>query len=123
MTNWEKHIIPATSTLREAMIRIDQIGVANADLFVINEKYRLLGSLSDGDIRRSLIKGAEMSDFVQSVMNMNCTYAIGMRPSREVIQHCKQKSIRFLPILSEDRKVIQVLDVDQIMGIIPVEAI
>lgn len=123
MKLWEKYIISTTSTLREAMIRIDYIAEPNADVFVIDEENHLVGSLSDGDIRRSLIKGAEMSDTVVSAMNKQCIFFVGNQPSQEVIQLCKQKSIRFLPLVSEDKKILQIVDVDHIMGIIPVEAI
>jgi dTDP-glucose pyrophosphorylase len=123
MIHWEKHIINASFTLREAMMRIDSIGAVNSDLFVVNDHHQLQGSLSDGDIRRSLIKGAEMSDSVVSAMHSPCVYGVGTQPSREVIDHCKLKGIRFLPLVSESKQIFQIIDVDQIMGILPVEAI
>jgi dTDP-glucose pyrophosphorylase len=123
MMNWRDHIINSNMTIREAMIRLDKLGVVNSDVFVVDEKFRLLGSVSDGDIRRTLINGAEMSDFVVAAMNSNCIYSIGEVPDKIVLQNCKTKSIRFLPLTNSDKKVVSVIDVDRFVDIIPVEAI
>ena len=83
----------------------------------------LLGSVSDGDVRRALIKGAEMSDAVTAAMNPNYIAHIGESPDKEVIQACKAKGIRFLPLTSANKEINRVIDIDQLMGIVPVEAI
>lgn len=113
----------SSSTLREAMIRIDDIGLANADVFVVDGDNHLLGSLSDGDIRRALINGAEMSHKVECALNKECTYGVGSQPNRDVVQYCKKKSIRFLPLVTDTKEIIRIIDVDNIKAIVPVEAI
>lgn len=123
MMNWRDHIINSSMTVREAMIRLDKLAVVNADIFVVDETSKLLGSVSDGDIRRALIKGSEMSDPVNSVMNVNCIYSTGESPDKLILQKCKTKSIRFLPLTNGDKTVINVIDVDRFADIIPVEAI
>ena len=123
MTSWKQHIIEGSYTIREAMIHLDKLGIVNVDVFVVNDQQQLLGSLSDGDIRRALIKGAEMSDSVTSAMNSQCIFAVGEQPSKDIVQRCKIKAIRFLPLVTGDKRVIQVVDVDQLEDIIPVEAV
>jgi len=123
MIEWRNHIVSNNITIREAMIHLDRLAIVNADLFVVDRNERIEGSLSDGDIRRALIKGAEMSDPVNSAMNTNCICSVGELPDKQILQKCKTKAIRFLPLVSEDNRVINVIDVDQFTDIIPVEAI
>ena len=123
MKDWQRHLMKASTTLREAMLRIDDLKLANADVFVVDDNNHLLGSLSDGDIRRALINGAEMSHRIDCAMNTECTYAVGSQPNTDVVRYCKQKSIRFLPLVSDQKEIIQVIDIDFIKGIVPVEAI
>lgn len=123
MTHWKQHLIPATFTIREAMIRLNDLGTVNADVFVTDETGRLLGSLSDGDIRRALIKGAEMSHSVTVVMNQHCIFFSGAHPDKEVVALCKKKNIRFLPLVTETGQIQHVLDIGAVAGIVPVEAL
>jgi dTDP-glucose pyrophosphorylase len=123
MNDWKKHILNDTSTIREAMLRLDQLGMVNAGLFVVDKNEKLLGSVSDGDIRRALIREGEMSDRIDSAMHKDCVYSVGEQPEKIILQKCKSKSIRFLPLVKEDKTVVNVIDVDQFRDIIPVEAI
>jgi dTDP-glucose pyrophosphorylase len=123
MSNWKQHLVLDSFTIRDSMIRLNDIGTVNADVFVVDQAGCLLGSVSDGDIRRALIKGAEMSDAVTVAMNSQCISYTGETPDKEVLQACKAKTIRFLPLVTPDRKVIRILDIDQVIGIVPVEAI
>jgi len=123
MIKWKDHIISHKATIREAMIRLDKLGIVNSDVFVADEHEKLLGSVSDGDIRRALIRGAEMSNLVGSAMNTKCIFSVGELPEKKVLQMCKTKSIRFLPLTKSDRTIINVIDVDQLADIVPVEAV
>jgi dTDP-glucose pyrophosphorylase len=123
MINWRNHVINDKSTIREAMLRLDSLGIVNSDIFIVDENEKLLGSVSDGDIRRALIAGAEMSDPVVSAMNINCIYSSGEHPKKEILQKCKSKTIRFLPLTNDNKILINIIDVDQFTAIVPVEAI
>lgn len=123
MNNWKQHLIPDTFTIREAMVRLNELAIVNADIFIVDRTGKLLGSLSDGDIRRALIKDAEMKDAAVVAMNPHCIAHAGAWPSKEVVQTCKAKRIRFLPLISTDRIVSQVIDIDQVLGAVPVDAV
>ena len=55
--------------LREALLKLDISGLGI--LFVVNNNQKLLGVLTDGDIRRAIIGGAQMEFSVEKVMNTN----------------------------------------------------
>lgn len=62
-----KFVITAKSTIVDAMQQID-INTRGI-VYIVDEKYKLLGSLTDGDIRRWLIKTADLNGNILSIMN------------------------------------------------------
>lgn len=62
-----KFVINAKSTIVDAMQQID-INTRGI-VYIVDEKYKLLGSLTDGDIRRWLIKTADLNGDILAIMN------------------------------------------------------
>lgn len=52
---FKKHLINHNSTVKEALAKLDQLA-ADAILFVVDKDQKLVGSLTDGDVRRGLLK-------------------------------------------------------------------
>ena len=55
---------------RQALIQLDVLA-KDAILFVIDENEMLIGSLTDGDVRRGLIKGITIDNSVNSIIQSN----------------------------------------------------
>ena len=66
MKNLDQIIVSPNSTIRETLVAIDR-GVMGVAL-VTDEKLLLLGTVTDGDIRRALIKNASLDDCIESIM-------------------------------------------------------
>ena len=64
-------ILP-TISIKDAMKALNKS--AEKCLVVIDKNQKLLGTLSDGDIRKSLLKGIILSNSIEQVYNSNCTY-------------------------------------------------
>lgn len=71
MKNWKQALIGPEITLREAMAVIDRAAVQLA--LVVDAEGRLLGTLTDGDLRRSLLQGGSLDDRVARAMNSRPT--------------------------------------------------
>jgi CBS domain-containing protein len=67
----EGYLIGPNATIREAMSTID-IGRRQVAL-VVDETQHLLGTVTDGDIRRSLLLGTTLEAPISAVMNGNPT--------------------------------------------------
>lgn len=65
----KKFLAPQTITVVDAMKRIDEN--AKGILFILNSQEQLIGVLTDGDIRRYLIKTGDMTAPVDRIMNTN----------------------------------------------------
>lgn len=67
MREWKKLTILGASSIREAIAKLD---VATAKIvMVVAEGGRLVGTITDGDVRRGLLRGCTLDDAVLKVMN------------------------------------------------------
>ena len=90
------------SILREALIKMD----ANAQglLFVISN-HKLVGVITDGDVRRSIISGKTVEDPISAIFNQNCK-SLPNTASTEEIQANLSEKIKVIPLLDTDGNVV-----------------
>ena len=66
----KKYLIANSKTIIQAIEKINEFSAGQSlVLFVLNDDDKIIGSVSDGDIRRALIKGYKLSDNIQLSMN------------------------------------------------------
>lgn len=92
------NILPETACLKDAMIRLDQ-GIGGV-ILCVDMAGRMVGMLTDGDVRRALLSGALLSEAIDRVMNRKFTSA-SVAQSRS--EHIKLLSsgIRHIPVLDD----------------------
>lgn len=117
-----KHGISPQATVREAMKRINELSGESMTLFAVTDEGKLIGSITDGDIRRALIGGKDLTDPVEKVMNSNFLYAT---PSDDIslkMSQGKKRHIELLPIL-EGGKIKEFIDLRITKSLLPLEAV
>ena len=65
----KQFIISESATIKDALVAINRVTHDGESLIVVNENHQMVGSLTDGDIRRGLIAGAELKDSVYKIMH------------------------------------------------------
>ncbi|MDF2946847.1 MAG: Nucleotidyl transferase [Bacillales bacterium] len=84
--------------------------------FVVSEDNKLLGSVTDGDIRRGILKGMALDETINKVMNTRPYYIRkGELTNRERILEIKALGIKIIPILDENFIVIDVVTIDSLI--------
>lgn len=97
--NWKKVLISPDATLEEAISVIDQEALRIA--LVVDESNRLQGTVSDGDIRRALIKHRPLSSRVREVMNSKPTVAELSTPRETLRSIMYYNDLLSIPLLSD----------------------
>jgi dTDP-glucose pyrophosphorylase len=115
MRHWEKALIGPEATFRDALISIDSTGAGIA--LVVDDERRLLGALSDGDIRRALIKGAGMEDRAVVAANAKPVCADDHQDPATTLATLRAHSLRQLPILDAGRRVVGMVTVEDFLNI------
>ena len=93
----EKLCISSEATILETIKQIDLTG--KQILIVIKEKH-LVGVVTDGDIRRWILKNGDLQQSVQKIMNRN---PVVIKPEQIGIakQIMKKKSIQAIPVVNK----------------------
>lgn len=92
-------------------------------LFVQNEKEKIVGSLTDGDFRRGILKGVSLNDNIQKIMHDNFLYLKQHNPDIRLIDKARKNNIRLLPILDENYFLTYILDLKKQKSMLPIEAV
>ncbi len=107
--DFEKHLISKDTTLLKAMEHLET--AASRNVYVVNDNNCLQGSLSDGDIRRALLKGANMDASIDDYMNQNPRFIEYI--DREKTEHIKalmlELNIETVPVLDNNHVVVGII--------------
>ncbi len=96
-------VSPDTPILKTVEI-IDSAGLQIA--LVVDKAQKLLGTVSDGDIRRALLKGVQLTDPVLKVMNKTPMTATIKETREELLEQMKKKWRHRVPIIDEQDRVV-----------------
>jgi dTDP-glucose pyrophosphorylase/CBS domain-containing protein len=99
---------------------------------VVNEDQRLLGTITDGDIRRAILAGMDMALPVSELLKRK-PGTLYPRPTSaqlgtdrsELLRMMQERRIRQLPLLDEDGRVVDLVMLDDLVPdeVIPVQAV
>jgi dTDP-glucose pyrophosphorylase len=122
MRNYKDHLILSGSSIKEALIKLDILSL-DAILFIVDKQDRLIGSLTDGDVRRALIRDIAINNIVDEIIQPNPRFLRkGERDIQKVIDY-RERSFRILPILDKDDRIVNVINFREIRSYLPVDAV
>jgi len=122
MRNYRDHLILSGSSIKSALIQLD-ILASDAIMFVVNEHDQLIGSLTDGDVRRGLIKGYSINQPVDDIIQPNPKYIKKGNADIERIISYREGSFRILPIVDSENKIVNVINFREVRSYLPVDAV
>lgn len=118
----QKHTILAQQTIREALIKLDSLA-SDAILFVVDENNKLLGSLTDGDLRRGFIKGLGFEDPILSFIQPNPSYVIEGENAVNKLEEYRAKNFKVVPVLNSKHQIVDIINFRYTSTIIPADAV
>lgn len=122
MRNYKDHLIPFDSDIMQALKQLDYLA-KDAILFVVAEDDKLVGSLTDGDVRRGLIKGMATSDPVSSIIQLNPRFLRKGEMDIDKVIAYREGNFRILPILDKEDRVVNVINFRETRSYLPVDAV
>lgn len=87
-------------------------------LIVNNEANKVVGVLTDGDIRRAFIAGATTNDSITSFVVRKFTSLSIKNDISDAIEIFKNKVIKFLPIMNENGELVNLITKDQLHALL-----
>jgi len=101
---WRSALLPEDSTLKDAISCLDRSSMQVA--IVINGNGRLVGTLTDGDIRRGLLRGLELSSPVAGIIHRDPIVVPPQWGRDMVLQLMQANKVHQLPVVDDERRVV-----------------
>ena len=100
MFDWKKILLNPETSL-ESSIRVLHEGGYRIAL-VVDEQDKLIGTLTDGDVRRALIQHYPMKGPIEGVMNIKPVTAKKIDTGKSVLEAMKNQGLLHMPIVDDD---------------------
>jgi len=101
---WRKAILPTDSTLRDAIRCLNDSSMKIA--LVVNAQGVLEGTISDGDIRRGLLKGQDLGSSIESITHRNALVVPPSFGRDMVLQLMRSNEVHQIPVVDEKQRVV-----------------
>jgi len=104
LDHWSNSIVEINTTIRAAIERLNKVGIKIA--LVLDDNYRLLGTISDGDLRRGMLNGLTLEDTVEKIMNRNPRTVNEGTSRLDILKLMSDTKILQIPIVDRNNIVI-----------------
>ncbi|MEK6755337.1 MAG: nucleotidyltransferase family protein [Bacteroidota bacterium] len=101
---WRQAILPIDSTIQQAIRNLNESSMKI--VIVVNARGELEGTISDGDIRRGLLKGLDFNSPIESIIHRNAWVVPPALGRETVMQLMRVNKIQQIPVVDERQQVV-----------------
>lgn len=122
MSNFKKHILTKGCTIRQALERLDLLA-EDGIIFITDLDNYLVGSLTDGDVRRGLLKGKTLDNLVDEIIQPKPKFIKkGECDITKIIEY-RENLYRILPVIDSENRIVNVINFREIKSYLPIDAV
>lgn len=118
-----RFVISEEDTIRKALVALNAISGEVQSLFVVNSAQQMVGSLSDGDIRRGIINGGNLDDKIETIMHRDFKFLYEKDYDVAHLKAFRERRILFIPILDEQKHIVDTVNMLFKKSQLPVDAV
>ena len=124
MTAKDKYLISESESLLSALKRLNEFECSDSlTLFVINDKSQIVGTLTDGDIRRQLVNNFPLKSPLRKIMQTNFRSLQSENIDIQKLHKYKEEGITLIPILDNDQHIIDIINLKLYRSYLPIDAV
>ena len=97
MRIYKDHLILSGSKVKQALLLLNELS-QDAILFVVDSDDKLIGAITDGDVRRGLIKGFTIDNYIDEIIQE----ALEMIGGEETLGHEPKSARRSINLILQD---------------------
>lgn len=120
---FESHCINCSLTIKDALIALNNLRNATLTLFVLNDNAQIIGTLTDGDIRRALVNGYGLDCTLDKVMHRDYKFICQKEFTVANLRSFRDCRIMFIPILDGENHVVDVVNLQKFKSKLPIDAV
>lgn len=114
-------IINKKATLKEALLKLDSN--PRMQTLLIEDEDKIIGTITDGDIRRGIIKGLGNEMPIYQFMNDHFTFLINGLYEKEKLDYIREKKLEIIPVLNNDGSLNRIINFNIVKTILPIDAV
>lgn len=115
MSNVEETLVPRTASVKQVIETIERSQAKVA--LVVDENRHLLGTVTDGDVRRGLLRGVQITDTVATIMNEKPRVATTGEDSAQILDMMRRNICRQVPVLDADGRVVALKTLEEALRV------
>lgn len=123
MEDYSHNIIKSGCTILDVLKALNELRTKFLDLFVEDKQGKVIGVVTDGDLRRGLINGAQLNDAVDTVMNRKFAYFENGAIDVKKLKYYKSKGMSLIPSLSKDGHIEMIYNIGELKSVLPIDAV
>lgn len=123
MKELQHYIIGSNADLREALASMNSLPGGSMTLFVTAPDGRVVGTLTDGDIRRGLLAGVSLTTEVADVMHREFLFLDGGGDSLRLTDKARERGVSLLPRLDSEGRLAGIVDLRRLRSVLPLDAV
>lgn len=113
MKNIQNIKLHSSATIKEALTIIDSGAMQIA--LIVDKNDILLGTLTDGDIRRGFLNGLNLNSSIKSIIFKTPTIAQISDTKEEILKLALSKKLHQIPIVDEDGKIAGIQEIEELI--------
>jgi len=117
--NISLHTILIHETISLALEKLNKLE-EKLTLFVLNDDQQVIGTVTDGDIRRGLLNHFTLEDSIAGCMNTTFKYLREGELNQLKINEYKSKGIKLIPLLDQNDSILQIINLEFQVGLLPI---
>jgi dTDP-glucose pyrophosphorylase len=118
----DEHLVQLDTPIKSCLQKLNKLA-ADAILFVIESNNRLVGTLTDGDVRRGILKGLSLEDEVRMFIQPNPkSIQRGNYNIHEIIKF-RNEGIKIIPVIDQDGKIVKAVNFRFLKSYLPIDVV
>jgi dTDP-glucose pyrophosphorylase len=114
MSNWRDALVSSSTSLRQTIEAITEGSLQIA--LVVDSEGKLLGTVTDGDIRKAILAGKDLDITAGEAMRSQPITSASKTPRAAILKLMREKRIHQMPLVDDQSRVVDVLTVDDMIG-------
>jgi dTDP-glucose pyrophosphorylase len=124
MIEYNNHLISESVSILEALKHINSVSPEPLVLFVVDSENHMVGTLTDGDVRRALISGSKVEDSIGHVMHRNFNFIRKSENDMVLdLHHQRELKMKLVPILDIRNHIVEIINLEKYRTKLPVDAV
>lgn len=111
--DWRESVVLSKASIRDALQVMDKSALQI--VFVVEGERHLLGVVTDGDVRRSILRGEDISVPVKNIMSAHPITALQGTERTALIRLMKTHGIRQIPLLDKEKRLVGLVQMEELL--------